>query len=345
MLFRIVVAVGVNMDEDIWKTIRGESISVAMKHLMDDRRIIEYNKKKIKMFINEMRIKDFSPSTIISYIHTLAGFARFLGNRKFEEVDANVMKEYVSYLVEERNNMKSAVRIKMVRLRAFYRWIYDLGRSQVPDCLRWYFRMTPRATKGNKQMSILKKIIKEEDYYYLLTQIEDLRFKALLQFLWETGARISEVLMTKIGDVYIKEHYAIVGGGKRRVPLRRSRWVAEWLSVHPKRLDLNAPLFCAIKNPEKPLSYSTVKKFLREIKKLFALEEPITPHRFRHTRATILARAGISPYAMNKLMGWTRDSKMWAVYIHLTDEEAVNEAMKKLDELEGRFIATKKKKR
>jgi len=44
-------------------------------------------------------------------------------------------------------------------------------------------------------------------------------------------------------------------------------------------------------------------------------------------------------------MGWTRDSKMWAVYIHLTDEEAVNEAMKKLDELEGRFIATKKKKR
>ena len=157
------------------------------------------------------------------------------------------------------------------------------------------------------------------------------KIRALLQFMYESGARILEILRVRIKDVDIENRYAVVGGGKRLVALPKTGHIEEWVRRHPMRKKPDAYLFCSSRDPKKPMRYQSVRKILNNLSKGAGLKRKITPHMFRHTRASILAKAGISPYAMNKIMGWSTNSKMWRTYLHITQKDAICEVLRKIE--------------
>ena len=275
----------------------------------------------------ELAFKGFSIFRISSYAYTLVEFARTVG-KNLDEVTEEDFRRYVGSLASR--NKVSTIREKMKRIRVFMRWLKRLPGNTTPEPMAWFFRIKPRNTKGHKELRVLEKIITEEEYQKLIGVAKSPKMRALLQFMYESGARILEILRVRIKDVDTENHYAVVGGGKRLIALPKTEHIEEWIKKHPMRRKPEAYLFCNSRDPRKPMRYQSVRKILNNLSKKAGLRRRITPHMFRHTRASILAKAGVSPYTMNKVMGWSTDSKMWRTYLHITQKDAVDEVLRKI---------------
>ncbi len=310
------------------KLLRCESVDDVLR-CIKEADILREQKDAILLFINELRMKGFSPFRLMSYAFTLLELARF-SNKSFHELRDLDLRSYVSYLLTDKNNRHSTIKEKMMRIRVFLRWLLNLPPRVTPESLRWFFTIKPKSTKGNKALKILEKLISYDEYLRLLNFANNPRDKALLQFMYESGARILEILKVKIKDLHLDDRYAIVGEGKRLVPLANFDHIKNWLEIHPKKDDPNAYIFCNLRDPSKPLSYPAVRRLLTRLCKKAKISRKITPHMFRHSRATLLAKHGVSPYAMNQVMGWSSSTRMWQVYLHITQRDALDEVLKKI---------------
>lgn len=312
---------------DETKLFRCESLEDVIKFVHNSD-IDKHQKQSILMFIDELKMKGFSPFRIMAYAYTLVELARIC-RKDFSNLTSMDFRYYVNRLLNEKKNKHSTIREKMMRIRVFLRWLLNMPPRSTPEAIHWFFTINPKATKGSRALEILEKVISQEEYKRLLDATDNPRNKALLQFMYESGARILEILKVRLKDVNIEEHYAIVGNGKRLVPLPNLEHIAAWIKIHPLRDNPNAFLFCNLKNPKKPLSYPAVRRFLSILAKKAKIGRKITPHMFRHSRATILAKVGVSPYAMNQVMGWSSSTKMWQIYLHITQKDAILEVLNK----------------
>jgi len=318
------------MSIDEIKLFRCESIEGVIDYVKSSK-IDEKARHQILLFVDELRMKGFSPFRIMAYAFTLVELADIV-KKDFAELTAVDFRYYVSYLLNKKHNKHSTIREKMMRIRVFMRWLLDLPPRTTPEPMRWFFTINPKSTKGERKLEILEKIISYEEYVKLLQAASNPRDKALLQFMYESGARILEILKVRIKDLHLDENYAVVGGGKRLVPLANKEFIEEWLRIHPLKSEPEAYLFCNLRAPKKPLSYPAVRKLLRRISRKAGLSRRITAHMFRHSRATLLAKLEVSPYTMNQVMGWSTSTRMWQVYLHITQKDAIQEVLKKYDE-------------
>jgi len=320
---------GLVLTLDEIRLLRCESVEDVIRYVKTSK-IGENAKQHILLFIDELKMKGFSPFRIMAYAFTLVELAEVV-RKNFTELTGIDFRYYVNFLLNQKKNKHSTIREKMMRIRVFMRWLLGLPPRTTPEPLRWFFTINPKSTKGNKRLELLEKIIDYEEYLSLLTAADNTRDKALLQFMYESGARILEILKVRIKDLYLDENYAIVGGGKRLVPLANTEWISRWLEEHPLRDNPEAYFFCNLRDPRRPLSYPAVRKLLKRLTKKAGLNRRITAHMFRHSRATLLAKLGVSPYAMNQVMGWSTSTRMWQVYLHITQKDAILEVLRKFN--------------
>mgnify|MGYP000580740501 CR=1 FL=1 len=310
------------------RILRCESLNDA-RRFVEEMEVSERQKLTILMFMDELEMKGFSPHRIMAYAYTLAELARF-SKKDFASLAASDIRQYVRFLLTSKKNRPTTVREKMMRIRVFLRWLHGLPPRSMPEPVKWFFTIRPRPTKGSKPLMISEKLISYDEYLALLGTAKNARDRALLQFMYESGARILEILRVRIRDVNISEHYAVVGGGKRIVPIANTDHIEHWLREHPLSEKPDAYLFCNLRDPKKPMSYPAVRRMLQRLSAKAGIGRKITPHMFRHSRATILAKLGVSPYAMNRVMGWSPTTKMWQIYLHLTQRDAILEVLRKL---------------
>jgi site-specific recombinase XerD len=214
-----------------------------------------------------------------------------------------------------------------VTLKKFYRWLRDS--EEYPDEVRW-IKTTVRKCKTKLPGELLT----EDDVKRLVNVADNLRDKALVFSLYESGCRISELLSLRLRQVQFDQFGAqfVVSGGKgsRRVRLiLSSPSLSQWVANHPLSDEPEAPLWVGFgsKNKNRPLSYPSVGKMLRTLKQKAKLTKPVNPHMFRHSRATILAKH-LSEAQLKQIFGWTQASDMASVYVHLsgrdTDDALLN---------------------
>lgn len=170
----------------------------------------------------------------------------------------------------------------------------------------------------------------------LLEAANTLRDRALIVVLWETGARIHEVLALNLG--HVGTFPSPENGGRtfykvsfRKVKVRGEEHagyvlegadhLAAWLKVHPD-LREDAPLF--VSNRIGRLSPTRARELLKRISNRATIGKNITPHTFRHSRATHLLRIGVPETQVKILLGWTPNSNMLARYSHLVNRDAYN---------------------
>ncbi len=159
------------------------------------------------------------------------------------------------------------------------------------------------------------------------------RDRAMISFIYESGARIGEVRSMRVKDVSFDEYGAIVWLPESKTQKRKlrivysARYLSEWLSDHPLKDEADAPLWIKLtgRNAMKAMEYADIRVQIKKIAKRAGIKKRIYPHLFRHTRATrLLSRV---PEAIGaKYMGWVNGSKMVGVYVHLASED-VDEAI------------------
>jgi integrase len=200
-------------------------------------------------------------------------------------------------------------------------------------------------------------IITRPELGQLLAKCTDKRDEALLLAMWDSGARVAEVLALDVGDLTRKldaEGKKVIWEAffrKSKVPAQQramtlyeaSDAISKWIRAHPSRnadgkIPNDAPLFTTNYGGEtRRMSSDGVRYILTELceaagihKKRHGKMLPVNPHAFRHGRVTdLVSRRAFEP-AIKRRAGWTKGSAMIFRYTHIKDrdlDDSIGEAL------------------
>jgi integrase/recombinase XerD len=269
------------------------------------------------------------PSTIARYREALNWVIRDVG-------DLPVARLNVAHILSLRRKMDqrgcSEARVAAIlnALRSFLKFCREVLRLAALDPRQIRVPRIPRRdvvylTKEEVQQ-FLRAIIAPGERWDEIP-LARLRFRALVEVLLGTGARISEVLSLDRRDVDSESREVkIVGKGKKQRVLfftdRALEWVGRYLGC---RRDDEQPLFVTRGNQPRRLSYDAVKTAFSRFARLARLKKKVTAHVLRHTVATTLLFSGCPIGHIKELLGHERLDTTCRYYLGL-DVRAAGEA-------------------
>lgn len=277
----------------------------------------EANREIIWEFKRDLEVQDYSIGRIyklLNYLKIIAEHIEF----NFKEAAIDDIKNTVAWLNKRDVADATKVDTKTI-LKQFYKW---LNNGEYPDTVKWI-----KTTRKRSNRILPKNILTEEDIQKLLNTAKNTRDKAIIAILWETGARIGELIDLKIGDLEDHKHgkkITIKGKtGPRRIPLISSiPHLQAWINNHPQGKDDEAPLWVNIgtRNHGNKMEYRAIRKTLSKIIDRTELKKPSNPHHFRHSRATYLANR-FTESQLCEWFGWIQGSNMPGKYVHLSGRD------------------------
>jgi len=156
-----------------------------------------------------------------------------------------------------------------------------------------------------------------------------LRDFTIITFLIYTGVRVGELVNLKIEDVNLEGRYVKIrgkGDKERLVPLSNELTAILSTYIEKKR----GETFLFESNRRKKFSPLTIQLMVRKYAKLANIPKKITPHKLRHTFATLALESGISPITIGELLGHSSLNTTMK-YTHVTNKLAMD-AVKKISE-------------
>jgi hypothetical protein len=176
-------------------------------------------------------------------------------------------------------------------------------------------------------------ILTEEDIMKLLDAANNVRDKAIIATLFDSGIRIGELLSMKRKDIDLEGNpsHIIVNGktGPRRVPILFS---VPYLAAYLNEQKLRKPdeylwnVGGSWAGLTQRADYSAIRMMLQRVAKRAGIDKRVNPHSFRHARATDYA-SRLSDQQLKLLFGWVGGSKMAETYVHLSGKDIDNSVL------------------
>lgn len=277
----------------------------------------------IEKFVRYLDIeKNASKHTILNYTVDLCDFKNFLKETSFEKADYLALRKYLAHLKGKQLSNRSIGR-KLSCLRRFYKFLFAEG----------LMKNNPASMLSSpKQDKKLPIFLTEEEVVRLIeapSQDTELgvRDRAILETLYSTGMRVSELVSLNVSDIEaIGDTVKVLGKGKkeRLLPVGRpavraiETYLATRKSKRQKKQNLeNAPLFLN-KNYTR-LSDRGVRKIINKYITIASLQAGISPHTLRHSFATHLLNKGADLRSVQELLGHANLATT-QIYTHLTTE-------------------------
>ncbi|MDR0953473.1 MAG: tyrosine recombinase XerC [Elusimicrobiota bacterium] len=272
--------------------------------------------KQIENFTLSMRGRNLSAHTIRAYSGDLGEFAAFMALRNLLSVKDFNIRSIRSYLAYE--NAKEVSRGTMLRkisaLRSFAKFLTNRGLIAASPFSLFY---------APKRDTLLPKFLTEEEASKLMEAEISPRFatrnKALLELLYSSGLRRSEILGLNVGDINFTEGYVKVlgkGSKERLVPV--SDIALEALSNYlSARASVNnaSPLFLGSRNTR--LSGEGLAQIVKKSAVKSHLARKVTPHSLRHSFATHLLNNGCDLKSLQEMLGH-KSLSATQVYTHVS---------------------------
>jgi len=276
----------------------------------------------IDQYVGYLRdVRRMSPNTVESYARDLAQLAGFASKRD-QSVDAlqrQDLESFVRQLMSSGLSPRSVARA-VACVRGFYRFVAMEHRQDTSpaDDLR-----PPRA------WAALPKFLSLDEVDQLLGQPDTstargLRDKALIEVLYATGLRVSELVALRAGDLSLDEGYlTCIGKGdkQRMVPLghEAAEWVRRYLrDGRPKLLGKKSSPWLFVNARGGALSRVGFWKILKEYGLKAGLSRDISPHVLRHSFATHLLERGADLRMIQMMLGHA-DLSTTQIYTHVLE--------------------------
>jgi integrase/recombinase XerC len=282
-------------------------------------------KKSIRLFVRWLEVeKGYSAHTVIGYTRDLSEFMCFIGEEpNVKDIDGSNIRSFVVSL--HGHNSAASVGRKLSALRSFFRY---LQRQKI-------ISSDPLAgITGPKVGQAIPVFLTVDETFALLEAPgpEDsykLRDQAMLELLYSTGMRVSELVSRDIPDLDFKEGVLRVrgkGNKERIVPVGRPALEAlqGWLPLRQQLL-INAvargksgdtkALF--LNNRGGRLTVRSVERFVRAYGEKAGIIQIVTPHALRHSFATHMLEMGADLRSVQELLGHASLSTTQR-YTHLT---------------------------
>lgn len=295
--------------------------------------------RQIDVFLDMMTVeRGAAANTLESYERDLSDFAAFLLSRKRspEDADQAQIRAYIKSLTGA-GLAASTVARRVSAIRQFFRFLFA---ERVRDD-------DPTSTLDSPKLGRrLPKYLSEDEVERLLETAKDrpggegLRVLALLEILYATGLRVTELVGLPLGALSRDERYLTVrgkGGKERMVPLSEPAQdaIADYMAIRenylPKRQVANGAHLKMFPSRGKD-GFLTRARFGQILKEL-AMESGIdhrrvSPHVLRHSFASHLLAHGVDLRALQQMLGHS-DISTTQIYTHVLDERLkalVNEA-------------------
>lgn len=290
---------------------------------------------KISEFLDYLQVeKGSSPLTIRNYKHYLNRFVNWLekqGIRQtLKDINQEIVRHYRVYLSNLPGGKEGTLGRRtqgyhVIALRSFLKWLIRND----------YQVMAPDKIDLPKVAERQVKFLSGEQVDKLLnapslSTIQGKRDKAILEVLFSTGLRVSELTKLDRDKVNFEtREFGIIGkGGRARVVFLSTR-AAEWLKKYlDERDDHFRPLFIRHKGKIEPVTADEkmrltprsvqrmIKKYVRKIK----LPVDATPHVLRHSFATDLLMAGADIRSVQEMLGH-KNIATTQIYTHVTNKQ------------------------
>ena len=269
--------------------------------------------------------KKLSNNTIQSYKRDLKQFRQYLEYKEihYNKVDENIMNEYIKDLEEEGKKPSSISRC-IASIRSFYQFTVRKGKVKKDPTEHI---QSPKIEKR------VPSVLTAKEVELLLEQPKDIdlkgkRDKAMLEFAYATGMRVTEIINLNLEDVNLKEGYVSCTNAnkQRNIPLGAISINALKEYIKKARPYLiksedEKSLFVNING--KRLTRQGFWKIVKFYKEQAHIDKDITPHVLRHSFATHLLQNGADLKAIQVMLGHS-DISSTQVYMQFQDEGLKN---------------------
>ena len=269
--------------------------------------------------------KKLSDNTLQSYKRDLKQFKRYIEacEINYNHVKEEDIKDYIKELQEEGKKASSISRC-IASIRSFYQFV--LKRKKI--------KVDPTANiQSPKIEKRVPSVLTSKEVELLLDQPKDVdlkgtRDKAMLEFAYATGMRVTEIISLNIDDVNLEEGYVTckTGNKQRTIPLGT-------MSLNALKEYVDDARDVLIKNDDEKALFVNVNggrltrqgfwKIIKYYKEQAHITKDITPHVLRHSFATHLLQNGADLKAIQTMLGHS-DISSTQVYMQFQDEGLKN---------------------
>ena len=287
----------------------------------------DYMRDTILKFIDELIYeKNYSAKTTEGYLKDLDLFLEFLNEnniKKFNDVEYQDIRLYISYLYDLIYNNKTISR-HISSLRSFFKYLKNNDVIKENPCS---LISNPKLEKK------LPKYLNFEETEKLLNAYDanntiGLRNSLILEILYSTGIRVSELVNIKYNDLSMSNKtIKITGkGNKERIVFfgtKCSDLLKKYLKSCYIELNKDNLEYLILSKTGKKINDREVRKIVDDASKIAGIKIKISPHVLRHTYATHMLGEGANLRSVQELLGHENLSTT-QIYTHLTDDKIRN---------------------
>ena len=281
----------------------------------------------ILKFIDELKYeKNYSELTVNGYLTDLDMFLEYLYEnniKSYKSVDYQKIRDYISYLYELDYNNKTICR-HISAIRSFFKYLK----------INNYIDDNPCTLVSNPKLDKrLPKYLNFEEIEKLLNAFDNnnylgLRNSLILELLYSTGIRVSEITNIRLKDISFSNKTIIIDGkgNKQRIVYFGSiclNLLKKYIDSSYPVLNQNNSDYLLLSKTGKKINEREVRKIVDDASSIAGIKIKISPHVLRHTFATHMLTSGADLRSVQELLGHENLSTT-QVYTHLTNEKIRN---------------------
>ncbi|MCA9323502.1 tyrosine-type recombinase/integrase [Candidatus Saccharibacteria bacterium] len=269
-----------------------------------------------------------SQKTIQNYDHYLTRLIDFAGDVKISEIDQELIRKWRLWLNRLGTNTsdelkKNTLNYHLIALRSFLKYCAKRDIAAMPA------DKIELAKSARKQVTFLN----EDELSRLFAQPkldseQGTRDRAILELLFSSGLRVSELVALNKGDINLKRReFMVRGKGQKDRPIFVSDDAADWVQKYlDMRQDNSVPLFIRYSGSKKlstsgnfnRLTVRSVQRLVARYALLAGITKHVSPHTLRHSFATDLLMNGADLRSVQAMLGHSNISTT-QIYTHVTD--------------------------
>jgi site-specific recombinase XerD len=253
--------------------------------------------------IEDLRIRNYSPRTIETYVGCVASFSRYFGKSP-DRLRPEDIRTYQVYLVEKKKASWSLFNQTVCGLRFFYQ--VTLGRN-------WVINHIPYPRRERR----LPDVLSRDELAIFFRALKNEKHRTILMTMYAAGLRLSEVLGLHVQDIDSGRLQLRIRQGKGKkdryalLPLTLLEILRKyWKQYRPK------PWLFPGKKPDQPLSPSAVQRVCGKARRNAGIQKRVMTHTMRHCFATHLLEAGVDLKTIQVLLGHS-SLNTTSRYLHL----------------------------
>ena len=294
----------------------------------------------LQEFNNYLREQNISVCTRKNYIVNLRCVSNAISKTLDKSITKNDIEIWLSSISDDAVQSKI---VKIATVKKYFKWLYHKGTSDMkkrnlfPEVVDFIENPNNKVEKRLTSSDLLS----QEEVKRMIDACPNTRDRAIISLLFDSGLRRQELCNLNVGDIHItiNEQYLTVRNeqgnktGGRIVPLNYSiSDIKDWLNVHPKKNDINAPLFLCLEHSVgrqrfrygERLGGNRIITIVKRTAKDAGINKRVFTHLFRHSRNTDLEDKGAPRSARICMFGWSEKSNMPEHYSHLSKEQNIS---------------------